>query len=313
MNFSTGWVPKPEEVWKTVKFLEEQTDNGPALFAQAAPNLMADLDDEDPVFFWDFEEKVLGKRLNSWNQLQVGSCVAFGCGRAVQDLMLIQIAAGSHELFPAEVATEPIYGGSRVEVGGGQINGDGSVGAWAARWVKEWGVLLRQKYGSYDLLKYDEARCRDYGRRGCPDPLEPEAKKHPVKSTAMVRTGDELWAALGAYKPVSVASMQGFTTTLREGYCEPSGQWAHQMFLRARFVSPKRGKSVVIQNSWGDGYLSGERFVDVQTKNGVMRVELPGGAFATTLATAHKMVSQEDSFAYAGLDGWKKTFVDHTP
>ena len=41
------------------------------------------------------------------------------------------------------LSPEVIYGGSRVEIGGGRIRGDGSIGAWAARWVRDYGVVPR--------------------------------------------------------------------------------------------------------------------------------------------------------------------------
>lgn len=303
--FATGWVPDPIAVAETVAM------SGIQPFADVAPRLFAADDPNAPRFFWDAEAKVLGKVLPSWNQGQVGSCVSFGYGRAVQDLMLLEIVAGEPEQWPgSEVATEPIYGGSRVEVGGGRINGDGSIGAWAAKYVKDWGILLRKRYSvlgsTFDLEKYDEARCRDYGRRGVPDALEPIAREHPVTEVAQVRTGDELWAALGAGKPVPVCSMQGFTTTRSGGFCEPSGQWAHCMTFRGRFMHPIRGRCVVIQNSWGS-YLGGDsKFTYLD--GGESKVgQLPEGCFCTTLAVAARMCAQGDTFALAGLRGWETT------
>lgn len=301
--FATGWIPDPAAVAKIVH------ENGIKAFSQIASRIMYAMGDTDsPAFFWDAEKKVLGKVLPSWNQGQVGSCVSFGYGRAAQDLMLLEIANGEAEKWPDyEVATEPIYGGSRVEVGGGQISGDGSIGAWAAKFVKDWGILIRQKYTfnakTYDLEKYNETRCREYGRHGVPDALEPEARIHPVTDVALVRTADEIWAALGASKPIPVCSMQGFTTTLSGGFCEPSGQWAHCMAFRGRFVHPSRGKCVVIQNSWG-GYLSGNRTFSYLDGGATKQAELPEGCFCTTLTVAARMASEGDTFALAGFKGW---------
>src|SRR5437763_1529398 len=71
-----------------------------------------------------------------------------------------------------DLAQEVIYGGSRVEVGGGRLRGDGSVGAWAAKFVHDYGVVPRGVHGRYDLSRYDERRCREYGARGVPGDLE---------------------------------------------------------------------------------------------------------------------------------------------
>jgi len=310
-----GWVDNQPEVWKMMQAIENQGQK--SLFASAAPELLVG-DDDAPLFFWEAEKKILGRALPSWNQGSVGSCVAFGWGRGCQDLMLWQVATGTTDKHPEhDVAAEPIYGGSRVEVGGGQIGGDGSIGAWAAKWVKDWGVLLRKIYTvgnkTYDLSLYSESRCRQYGSYGCPDDLEPEARLHPVTSVAMVRNAAEAWAAVGAGKPVPVCSDRGFTTRLNQGFCEPSGTWNHCMLLRGRFIHPSRGKCFVIQNSWG-GYLdgTGSDVIDVQGRG---NVELPQGCFATTFNVVDYICRQQDSFAAAGLKGWERDnqIIDHTP
>lgn len=314
-----GWHNDQKAVWDAVDYLEAKTDNGRAVFRLAAPSLI-DQAADDPVFFWEGERKVLGGVLGSWHQLSVGSCVSFGCGRAVQDLILWEIAAGaSGETWPGhQVATEPIYGGSRVEIGGGALRGrgDGSVGAWAARWVKEYGVLIRKQYTvgnvAFDLTSYDEERCRLWGEQGCPDQLEPEARLHPVTAVAMVQNAGDLWAAIGGGKPCSVASNQGFTTTLVDGFCSPQGEWAHQMCFRGRFVHPTRGRSFVIQNSWGK-YLSGAAQIRVQTAAGQQVVDLPDGCFGCDWETADRMVRQQDSFAYAGMKGWQGVKLTWNP
>ena len=91
----------------------------------------------DHVFLWDAARKITGNLLPPRNQGNIGTCVSFGTARAVEYTMLAEIAAGEAEQFRT-VATEPIYGGSRVEVGKGKLGrGDGSVGAWAAQWAKD--------------------------------------------------------------------------------------------------------------------------------------------------------------------------------
>lgn len=303
---SFGWRRDPQAVAEVCAAIEAR--GRLVALADVAPHLIDDSD--DPVFFWDVEQSVLGGVLGSWNQGQVGTCVSFGYGRGAQDLILLEAAQDRSEQWPgAEVATEPIYAGSRVEVGGGRISGDGSVGAWAAEWLRRWGVVLRRVYGPIDLRTYSESRSREWGRAGCPDSLEPIAREHPVAEIATVKSAAELWAALGARKPVPVCSDQGFTTTLEGGFCRPSGTWNHCMLFRGRFLHPQRGKSVVIQNSWG-GYLSGERFIEATGRG---KVHLPEGCFAVPLDVAGAMCSQGDTFALAGLRGWVKEKIDWTP
>lgn len=286
------------------------------LLENVAPQLFTG--DDDPVFFWEAEQKVLGRVLPSWDQGQIGSCVSHGCGRAAQDLMLWEIAAGQPEQWPgAEVCREAIYGGSRVEVGGGRLNGDGSIGAWASDWLRKWGVLIYTQYPGFDLSGgYSVSRCREWGSRGCPDPLEPEARKHPVTDTADITTDTAAWVAIGAGKPIQICSDVGFTTSRdRDGFCSPSGSWAHCMCLRGRFVHPTRGKCFVIQNSWGD-YLrdSNTAFQYLAADGAVEAGTLPnGGCFCVTADAVNRIVRQNDSDAYAGFTGWQVTRVDYTP
>lgn len=301
---SQGWVPPTDD--ETTEAIEaiEAFQQMPAQFSRVA-RAAIEGDDNRPVFFWEWEKKVLGEVLPSWNQNPAGTCVSFGWGRGAQDLILGQIASGANEKWPgAQVATEPIYGGSRIEVGRGQIRGDGSVGAWAARWVQKWGILFRQKYGAHDLSKYSVPISRSWGLRGVPDELEPIAREHPVRTVAMVTTAEELWSAIGNGYPVPVCSNFGFEgSPPASGIMEPRGSWAHCMLFRGRFEHPTAGRCVVIQNSWGR-YIR-RLTVDAKMPDGTTaKVELPEGCFAVRLAVAGRMCAQRDTFAMSSFKGF---------
>lgn len=314
---SFGWSNQPAEVMAACERVASY-QQGPITFAEAAPELFdQQAGSDDPVFFWDAETKVLGALLATWNQLQVGSCVGHGWGRNTQDLLLWEIACGigDPERWPgSEVAPEIVYGGSRVEVGGGRMSGDGSVGAWAAEFSLKFGVGIRGVYGNLDLTRYSESTCRALGRSGIPADLETLVKAHPVSSVAMVTTADEGWAAVGGGKPVPICSNRGFSMSRdSRGFCQPSGTWNHCMALRGRFKEPDLGRSGVIGNSWGN-YLSGNdtiRYVDVD--GSVKTKQLPPGHFAAKWDVIAGMLSQRDSFAIAGLSGWKANKLSHNP
>lgn len=313
-QYGTGWVDDQKAVAATTSLWTKQ--GLPWEFPRAAPNLMAAGADDAPVFFWQAEERVLGLRLATWNQGGVGSCVGFGNGRGAQDLLLWEIACGEPEIWTGfEVAPEVVYGGSRVEIGGGGIRGDGSIGAWAADWLMRYGVVLRGLYGQLDLTRYVESTCRELGAKGIPLDLENAAKLHPVKAVAMVRTKEEGWAAIGGGKPIAVCSNYGFTMQRdSRGYCAHSGVWNHCIGTRGRFVEPDRGRSVVKGNSWGSYLTDGNdtiRYIDVD--GGVKEMKLPPGHFAITWDTWGEMLSQSDSFAMAGLQGWEAQKMDWTP
>lgn len=297
-----GWIkPDAEE---TAAALEKiQAFQGmPAQYSRIAQ--MDAADDNRSVFLWKAEEKVLGRVLPSWDQGPFGECVSFGWGRTAQDIMLQQIALGAAEEWPGhEVATEPIYGGSRVQIGGGKIRGDGSVGAWAAQWVQRYGIACREKIGDYDLSTYSGQLGRKWGvKPGVPVEIQNAARRHPIKTVAQVRSGEEIWAAIGSGYPVAVCSDFGFEGRVPpDGIFERHGTWGHCMEIRGRFVSPHKGQCVVIQNSWG-GYLP---TIAVDTAD-AGQVQLPQGCFAVRLQTAAQMAAEGDTFTASGLVGFPR-------
>lgn len=293
-----GWVPNPQESEAFVASLPRPT------FLQAAPHLIAS-GAEVNVFLWECERKVLGRILPAHEQ-KIGSCVSHGWGRAVQDLMLSDIAIRNEpEAWVAEVATEPIYAGSRVEIGGGQLgNEDGSLGAWAAKWVSQYGILLRQKYGNIDLSTLDENRAKSWGNRGAgvPNELEPAAKEHPVKAVTLVTTFEQARDAIANGYPVPVCSMQGFTTTRdNAGFCSPRGQWAHCMEFRGCGIAKGNRPFLVCQQSWGESPDGSNKLT---LENGNV-IELPQGCFGVDAEVCDRMLAGRDSFAISGLVGWQ--------
>lgn len=319
-EFPTGWVERPDDVAAVCRGF---TDSGHELvLSRAAPSLF-ERDDDASVFLWEAEQLVLGRVLPCWNQNPVGSCVGFGFTRAAQDLMLNEIAAGEAEIWPgAELAPEITYIGSRVEVGGGSIKGDGSVGAWAAKWLAGWGVVKREQYGSVDLSKYDPRWVRANQSRGVPEDVEAAARLRPVTTIAQLRSSEDVWAAIGARKPVPFCFSMGFLMNAdREGFCIPGGKtWNHCETLRGRFVHPRRGPSYVRQGSWRnpDGSVSwpGPNRVTVETVDRGP-VLLPEGCAAVDAeiidAICKPSRRQPEVYSLAGLTGWKRLKLTMDP
>jgi hypothetical protein len=303
-TYETGWINDPEAVKNSmIRIMANQGPNSKPRFWQT-PAYGRGTD--DTVCLWEAERKIFGSVQNSWDQGKVGTCVSFGYGRGCNDCLLLSAARGDIDKPESTVATEPIYAGSRVEVGRGQITGDGSVGAWAAEWLQKWGVLLRKKYNSYDLTSYSESRSREWGRSGVPNELENLAKQFPVKTVTACNTFAEAWDAIGSGYPVAVCSNQGFTTSLdSDGFCSAQGNWGHCMLFRGRVIAKKGSRNVralICQNSWGNYLNSNGSFVDSSGKT----YELPEGSFCVEESTAHRMLSQDDSHALSDVQGFPK-------
>jgi hypothetical protein len=295
-EFFFGWKKDNNAVARVLSQLQHP------FFSGAAPHLKGTGENKD-VFFWEAEQKVLGQVLNSWDQGQVGSCVSHGSGRAAQDLLIVQIALGAAEEWEGhEVAREPIYGGSRCEVGGqyGDYS-DGSVGAWAAEWLNKWGIVLGEKYDSVDLSSYNETRCRDWGAKGVPSDIETIAKQHHIQTT-MVSTVTEARDALANGYPISICGSLGRTMQRQAGgWCPVSGAWAHCQALRGVCTVKGGTPAFVYQNSWGD-YLGNTN--NVVTLESGRQVTLPQGCYLSDFDSVGRELKQQDTFAYSQAVGW---------
>lgn len=285
----TGWRPDiaAAEVPKAVK---ELNLHGLAFFLApiSAPPKSIDL----TVYL----KRVYGER---WflNQGECGSCVAFGAALACDALMAIDTVRNDKSKPIARTDPMSIYWGSRVEIGGGRLNGEGSVGVWAAEWLKKYGALPQQKFPSIDLSKYDPSLC--CGRlssRGVPDDLEPTARLYPVKEYAQVKSFDEAVYAISNGSPVTIASSQGFRMQLdANGFGTPSGTWNHQQCVVGYELDPV--PCLWIANSWGACYTGGPQ----GWCPAVMKVRK---------ATADRMLKEGDSWALSRFAGFRGPGLD---
>lgn len=228
-------------------------------------------------------------------------CTTFATSHCVSTLGATEIVIkGDFEEWLGMISTEDIYGGSRVNIGKGQLgNGGGSYGGWVARYVHEIGTLLRKKYGNTDLSVYNWNLAERWGRTGVPADLVEVAREHPVKTISLVKTYEEVRAALANGYPVNVCSSQGFTNKRdKEGFASPSGTWPHSMAIlgvddKGEGCSRRR-PGVLIVNSWGTEWISGP-----------LRHNQPLGSFWVDAdVLEERMLSDEDSWAFSDFDGY---------
>jgi len=256
--------------------------------------------DED-VFLYRTVRKV-NARGPPWypniNQGSVGCCVGAGSKHGTDVVQATAIASGQQfEWKPA--SAEVIYSMSRIDVGGGQIRGDGSVGRWACEAMKNGALAPMEKIGAHDLTQFSPARARQWGSTGVPREVKDVAKGHPVKGAALVKSAVDVKRAIGQSYPVVVCSDVGFNnrdgsvgTRDKDGFCAARGTWPHCMC----FIGWRNGSrpGALCLNSWGDTAHGGPVWPDDQ----------PVAAFWVEEATVQRMVSQGDSFALSDVQGF---------
>ena len=230
----------------------------------------------------------------------IGSCVGWGFSLSVDILAACDIVLrGEHEIWGGRTLEASVYGFSRVEARGLKENngGDGSYGGAAAKAVTKYGTLhYGVDYGGG--LKYvtnSGALETNWGRYGVLDVLEPAAAKHKVGAAALVTSFDQAAKAIQNGYPVAVCSTQGFTMTLRDGYLTPAGSWAHCMMFAGVRWKPR--PALLCVNSWGDCYQG--------TVDAALPQQFQRSAGWVDADTCTRMLSQEDSFALSGFDGFK--------
>lgn len=227
----------------------------------------------------------------------VHNCVSMGTAQAVNLLKATEIVlSGEFEEWIASTSTEDIYGGSRIQIGNGQLGyGDGSIGAYAAEYVNKYGTLIRKKYGDIDLTIYSGQRAREWGspRKGTPEILLPYAKEHIVKTITQVRTYEEARDAICNGYPVTVCSNYGFSSTRdSDGFASSQGTWPHCMVFGGADDGFKRPGLLCI-NSWG------------KWNSGPTRHEQPEGSFWIDASICNRMLGANDSWAFSNFDGFK--------
>lgn len=278
------------------------------LFGAAAPDLKWDGKSDHLLF--EIEKVVLGKYLRAMRQT-LGTCVSKAMARAVQDTILVQIFKTGLEQWIAEIASEPIYAGSKVEVGRSP-GGQGSQNAWAAKFLTDWGCVLRKAYGSIDLTTPDDNLAQRWAntREGVPPEIETASKEHPVKTASRVRSAEELANGYANWYAAAIASDQAFFEVRnKDAVCDPNprDEWPHSMGGRGVCVL-KGGRPIFItQQSWGNN-PTGPDIIHLESGR---EVQLPEGAFGTDWDIVDRMCRNGDVWLLSHAFGWERQVFDY--
>jgi len=313
-----GYVPDPDA---TREFLSELAH---PTFGDAAREAMQEAKGADTFLYRHVQkahQEVYGVPWKCWDQGDHGSCVSFAFALGSYTGQSVDFTQGQMPRPPPEVATEPIYGGSRTAARLPPLTvnrgGDGSYGAAAARWISGrckdatiGGILYREVYGSVDLRKYSIPRSIAWGRDGVPADLAKLAAKHRAVAVAQVKTWEELCAAIERGSPVVLCSTVGYgrwddrmPVRDADGFLKREKPWAHAMLCWAvrhkANGSPRDGG--LIQNSWSEAWCRGPKWPQDQ----------PDGSFWASRDDIQAALDQGDSFAIGGVDGFAWRELDN--
>lgn len=248
----------------------------------------------------------------------IGDCVAWGFELACTIVTAVDIYHKKKPwMWKGEYATEPIYGGSRVEARGRSQGGwsDGSYGGAAAKWLTKWGALRRLNYSlktgiaEHDLTKYDAKRAKDWGNWGCggrPDSgkLDAVAKEFPVREAYLVTKYEDAVSAIENGWPIAVCSGQGLGQRNSDGFAPPRGSWAHCMcFTGVRYDKP----GLLCTNSWGNSWGTSNPFGPGLND---YWAEVRKCSAWVDARTVEGMLRQQDSYVICGVDGLEPRNID---
>jgi hypothetical protein len=207
------------------------------------------------AFLCNAYKKVTGETWQTKDQL-IGDCVGMGTITAMDFLTTTQTLQrktswkGNHSVIAA-------YLGGR-EMAGKYPFGNGASTEWLINFLKEYGVLLKKKYGPDDISKYSMDTYYAY-KRGISENLKIHAKEHPVLHAELVKSYEVARDAIAAGFPVIIASKMGISraTKDKDGFFYPRGYAAHCMCLIG--VDDKERPSCLIQNSHGPNWAPGPK------------------------------------------------------
>lgn len=258
----------------------------------------------DAVRLWEIFRKVTGTDPDVTPQPD-GDCVAAAGRDALEILQACEIDRGDREEF-REIHPSFHYATSRVLIGKNRLRGGaGSVGGWLATALERYGCLDQSLPG---VPRYDKKTSKAWGDdrkaygRSFRDFMESAADR-VVKSTARVRTEDQVADALSNRYPVTIAARFGYRMKPdREGFHRVGTPWNHQMTVLGY---SRRRDWWAIKNQWGPrihGVL-----IDFDTDE-----QWPGGFLRVRGNDFERHLGRSEAIAYSDFQGFPEQRFDHS-
>lgn len=265
------------------------------------------LDDTDAPLWKMYSAIPRGGPVPAHNQGEIGSCVSFGTALAAEFSLAFQIhyRRGPPQSFEPNVR-EAIYGGSRINVDPRNPinNGDGSTGSRAAKWLSKGvgGLLPIGDNGAYSV-----SRCREWGNRGVPASLVAKCKGNPCQTTLVTSAAAAKEAIKQGYAifvccDVGFGDLNGGPIPRdADGFLRPKGIWYHCQAITGYQGGARPG--FLVTNSWGAGWVTGPvgKYADT-----------PPGSYWVDASVADRMLSQQDSYAVAGVEGFRRRKLEES-
>lgn len=287
-----GWIDDPDYVAQAVK-----TFRNP-YFGDAAKGLIQQSEDKD-AFLWKFYEQVHGHPWMPHDQNGTGCCVGEGFSAALEILQCVEIKVNGESQEAKPISAAAMYSLAR-EVGGMLGRGDGSTGADAAKACMDFGAISCEEAKDDNTTgKEHAALAKKWGRSGLPENLKQLASQHRIKTASLVRTPEEVRAALTNGYPVAICSSVGFEPFRRDkdGFCRPGGSWPHCMCI-AGYRADR--KAFLVLQSWG-----------TQSPPGPKSLDQPDGSFWIDWSACQRIVRAGESYALSTFDGYKPRNIDN--
>lgn len=260
---------------------------GLPVFGAVAANLMTTPRSDKPILLYKAFKDVL-KSYPAYKAQEIGDCVSFGHAHANDLLQCVEISLGEVSAFDF-TDTEALYGMAR-EAGNMLGPEDGCYGSAAVKAMTEGGVVSRFMLGPEG--EYSGKRAKEWGRTGTPRAIKEKAANYKLGNAALVKTWDELVAALTNGYPVTICTGSGFTMERdHDGFCRQTGRWGHCMFVAG--VRHDRPGACIVQ-SWGPN-----------VPKGPLGLDQPDYSFWADRRAIESILAEGDSWALAKAPAFK--------